>query len=329
MHKIGIAALALLLAACASAPLPIAGPTAEATLPDSQGRTATFQYLGSGGWVIRRGDDVVLTAPFFTNPGIFRVPFGWLHPNTRLIDERLEGVKDDLAHVKVVVAGHAHYDHIMDLPVVFKHLPTDATLVGGGSVCNTLDAILHGRCAPMTDFAGSHDAAGKPYVVSPGISIRPYVSEHAPQFLHRNIMRGHYDKARASVPTYAFHWREGEPLAYLIDFMEGEDVALRVYYQDSAANEPYGLPDAVTLDKHPIDVAILCVASYQQVTGHPGAILALGPKYLLLGHWEDFFSSARKHVKPVLFTNVPGFLARLHGAPYTLPDRGTKVTIHY
>jgi hypothetical protein len=231
--------------------------------------------------------------------------------------------------VKAVVAGHAHYDHIMDLPVVFKRLPAEATLVGGASVCNTLDAVLHGRCTPMTGYVGSHAAAGKPYPVSAGITISPYVSRHAPQFLHRNIMRGLYDKARASVPTYAFRWREGEPLAYLIDFMEGDRVALRVYYQDAAANEPYGLPDAATLEDHPIDVAILCVASYQQVERHPEAILELGPKYLLLGHWEDFFSSARKHVKPVLFTNVPGFLARLKDAPYTLPDRGTKVTITY
>ena len=328
MHKFAVALLALALGACASVQLPIAGPVAAVTLPEAQARVATFEYLGSGGWMIRRGDDVVLTAPFFTNPGVFRVPFGWLHSNRRLINQRLDGIKDDLDDVKVVLAGHAHYDHIMDLPVVFERLPATASLLGGASVCNTLDAALHGRtCENVSPAAGTQKAPGKAIEVSSGIRIRPYVSSHAPQFLHRNIMRGFYDTKQGRVPTYAFRWREGEPLVYLIDFMEADRVALRVYYQDSAAEAPYGVPDDATLSDHPIDVAILCVASYQQVKTHPEALLALHPKHLLLGHWEDFFSRGR--TRPVRLTNIPGFLKRLGDAAYTLPDRGTRISITY
>ncbi|MEA2489091.1 MAG: hypothetical protein QOH21_883 [Acidobacteriota bacterium] len=330
MHKFGIALLALALGACASVQLPVAGPTADYTLPNAQGRTATFQYLGTGGWVIRRGDDVVLTAPFFTNPGFLRIPFGGLHPNRRIIEEQLQRVPaDDLARVNVIVAGHAHYDHIMDLPVVFEHVPASAPLVGGPTVCNTLQSALHGRvCQPVTQYAGTRNAAGTAYTAG-NINIRPYFSQHAAHFEHIKFMNGHYAEPLAHVPTHILGWREGEPLAYLIDFMNGSDVALRVYYQDSAANAPYGLPDDATLREHPIDVAILCVASYQQVETHPEAILALGPKYLLLGHWENFFTSARKHGRPVAFTDVPGFLARVGSAAYTLPDRGTRITITY
>lgn len=331
MQKLAIAGLALALAACASVPLPVAGPEAKVTLSNAQARVATFQYLGAGGWLIRRGDDVVLTAPFFSNPGVFRVPFGWLQPNRRLINDRLDRVRDDLDDVKVVVAGHAHYDHIMDLPVVFERLPAGAPLVGGASVCNTLDAALHGRaCAALSGYVGTHTKPAKPYRVSDGIRIRPYLSSHAPQLLHRNLMRGVYGEARARVPTHAFRWREGEPLAYLIDFMEGDKVALRVYYQDAAAEAPFGLPDQATLDAHAIDVAILCVASYHQVKTHPEAIVALQPKHLLLGHWENFFTRAGGPATPVMLTNVGGFLLRLGGSvTYTLPDRGTRITVTY
>jgi uncharacterized protein YceK len=66
MRKIVAAVVTLALTGCASVLCdiePEKGP-AFVKLRDSKGRTATFRYLGAGGWLIRRGDDVVLTAPF-------------------------------------------------------------------------------------------------------------------------------------------------------------------------------------------------------------------------------------------------------------------------
>jgi hypothetical protein len=331
MHKFTVALLALAFGACASVQLPIAGPAAAVTLPNAKDRVATFQYLGTGGWLIRRGDDVVLTSPFFTNPKAVRLLIGWLHPNRRLIEERLRPLAADLDDVDVVVAGHAHYDHIMDLPVVFEHLPAGVPLFGGISVCHTLHSALHGRPCTVMSAPGTRDAAGTPYQAGTGIIVRPYRSSHAPQLLHRNIMTGVYDETGLdAVPTYAFRWREGEPLAYLIDFMDGSEVALRVYYQDAAAEAPFGLPDDVTLASHGIDVAILCVASYQQIKTHPDALLALHPKHLLLGHWENFFAPVSARAARVPLTNVGGFLLRIGGrVTYTLPDRGTRISITY
>ncbi len=37
--------------------------------------TVQIRYLGAGGVVIKRGDDVLLTAPFFSNPSVPRVAF--------------------------------------------------------------------------------------------------------------------------------------------------------------------------------------------------------------------------------------------------------------
>jgi hypothetical protein len=36
-------------------------------------RHVQIKYLGAGGYLIRRGDDVLLTAPLFSNPSLFRV----------------------------------------------------------------------------------------------------------------------------------------------------------------------------------------------------------------------------------------------------------------
>ena len=70
-------------------------------------------YLGVSGFLIERGDFEVMTAPFFSNPPVTRLPIG-IEPNTDLIDAGLHDIP--LAHVKAILVGHAHCDHLMDVP---------------------------------------------------------------------------------------------------------------------------------------------------------------------------------------------------------------------
>lgn len=327
--RIAASLLALLLCACATS-IPAERGLSEVIVGPG-GRDATFEYLGAGGWLIRAGGDAVLTAPFFTNPAVGRIAFGRLRPNRAVIERHLPKELDD---VRVVLAGHAHYDHIMDLPVVLPKVPPDAPLAGGPTVCNILSSALAGHaCVPLTDYAGTHRSEPGKYEVAGGrVVIRPYFSAHASHREHIKAMYGHYSKPQG-VPTHALGWREGETLAYLIDFMQGDKIALRVYYQDTAANSPYGIPDRKTLDEKPIDVAILCVASFHEVEDHPEALIALQPAHLLLGHWEDFFHPADAPERPVRFTDVDAFIDRVKKAekprPYTLPTRHQVITVKY
>ena len=313
MRNIVAALVALALTGCASVLCDVEAKKSDhVRLRYSQGRTATFRYLGAGGWLIRRGDDVVLTAPFFSNPRMLSLLFA--KPNPKAIDAELAHIRGDLPDVRAIVAGHAHYDHIMDLPHILPQLPADAPLVGGISVCNSLDAALAGRrcVAELPDG---------------NIRIRPFGSEHAPHWHRIKLMRGAYDKEKLPrPPATAWRYREGEAVSYLIDFMEGEKVALRVYYTDAGANPGKGIPK--DLD---IDVAILTVASFQYVKEQPQTIVhELGhPKHLLLGHWENFFWPARNDGCRVPFTNVKKYLEQLKRESLTLPDRRALITIEY
>ena len=78
-------------------------------------------YLGASGFLIERdGDDfAVLTAPFFSNPKITSI-LGPIYPNKKEIDRGLENTSLD--NVKVILVGHAHYDHLMDVPYVVKKI---------------------------------------------------------------------------------------------------------------------------------------------------------------------------------------------------------------
>lgn len=72
---------------------------------------------------------------------------------------------------------------------------------------------------------------------------------------------------------------------------------------------------------------ILCVASWDEVADDPDALLkVLQPRYVLLGHWEDFFTPYEQVERTVRWTSVRRFLSHLGGRPYTLPRRKTTIT---
>jgi hypothetical protein len=327
------ALIALTLAGCSQSTANLHLQTAaESHTIGSGGRTATFEYLGTGGWLIRRGGDAVLTAPFFTNPSFFRLPFR-TSSNRAVVQQHMDRL-GNLDDVRAVVAGHAHYDHIMDLPEVLRHVTTSAPVVGGLTVCNTLASALSGHaCESMVSRAGTHNAPPTPFTASSRVRILPYFSEHASHVAHIKALNGHYDTPLAQVPSKPNAWREGETLAYLIDFLDAKgNPELRIWYVDASPNAPYGLPDAATLhDKH-VDVAIFCVGNWNQQANYPKAFLeTMTPSYALLGHWENFFRSADRPPLALQTADVPAFEALVTQAnvPYTLPDRHKVITILY
>ena len=84
-----------------------------ADAPAVSGDHVQMHYLGNGGWLIRRGADVIATAPFVSNPVNVAVYTPARSDRARL--DALPPMRD----VKSILLGHAHYDHAMDLPYVF------------------------------------------------------------------------------------------------------------------------------------------------------------------------------------------------------------------
>lgn len=324
----------LLAAGCATAPidLPVTRSDTVVNCCQTGASVVVFQYLGSGGWVISRGSDAVMTAPFFSNPGIFRVGLLRIAPNRKRIDEHLRRI-DDLRSIDLVLAGHSHYDHLMDLPVVFESLPAGVSLFGDASMTHLLWNKV--RVVSLVESAGALHQAGR-WTRIGDVRFMAILSSHAAHWRGIKFFNGHYVQPLARAPRRAREWKEGEPLAFLIDFLSSDGTILfRVYYDDTAHNHPYGYPDAVTLTERRVDVAILTVASFHEVADYPDCLLQwLQPRHVLLGHWEDFFVSPDRPSRPVRLTNVSAFLARLKrhlpsDATWTLPERHVKVTFLY
>ena len=144
-------------------------------------------------------------------------------------------------------------------------------------------------------------------------------SEHAPHFMGIKLYKGKYDSPLDKLPTRAGSWREGQTLAYLIDFMSGEGraVEFRIHYQDATSNPPHGFPPSFSHpdDQRRVDLAIVCVAGYNQVKHYPESIIQeLNPRYVILSHWENFFGHLPEDpedLRTVPMTNTQRFLDRL------------------
>jgi hypothetical protein len=342
---------ALALAACSSPPPQVAAPDAA---PDAARDAAIapplpleVDALGVQGFVLRHGNDVVMTAPLFTRQSALEVALNFPLPaDVAAIDSGLAAAPLD--KLVAVISGHAHYDHLLDVPRVLELAPhatlyTNATgrhILAALSPPCTSPGLARDRVVAMDDALDSHvdytncpdqRPPGAPLVgtwdVAPGgrVRVMAFCSMHPAQIGPYHFGLGSIDTDQCPLPAPASGWLEGQTLAFLIDFLDDAGApALRVFYQDAPTNMPIGdIPAAALADK-PVDLALLCAGSADAVTDHPGEILAnLQPRYAYSGHWEDFFQPTTAPIVAQPLLDVPGYVARAEAA---LPGRHVLVT---
>jgi hypothetical protein len=309
----------------------------------------TFTYLGVGGFIIRAGDDAVMTAPSFTHPGIVWAAtpiFPHISSKHEIVDRELrrllgDSMEADLARVRSVLVGHSHYDHAMDVPYVMQRYVPQARLVGGMTTKRILvgDPWISAHRAQIDSIAlidaGTPWRAGE-WVPVPGGRMRVMAlrSSHAPNFLGITIAPWRASKDYDELPETGWGWRMGDPYAYLIDVLEAGRPVFRILYQD-AASRPVDnlLPPLAPDDQRPVDIAIICAGNYDHVESYPDVLVgAVHPRFLIVGHWEDFFRSPDKPSTPIRFTDTWRLHDRLEttisGRWYT-PQPGGRIRVRY
>jgi hypothetical protein len=270
-------------------------------------------YLGVGGWILAWRGETVLGAPFFSNPSVLRTGLAPIASDTAAVDRWMAPY--DVADARAILVGHGHYDHLMDVPRVARRHAPRARILGTRTVRNLLGSWsgLADRVTEVEAWAGSGREPGRWIELGEAIRVMPLESHHAPHFEGRTLYSGAAEVPRREAPSSAAGWLDGPTLAYLLDFLQPDGtVALRLYYQDAVAQAPWGFPPATLLAERPVDVAILAPATFDQVDWHPEALVEhLRPRWVLLGHWEDFFRSPGLPVEPLPVADLGYFEARL------------------
>lgn len=260
----------------------------QCTEPAPDADKVEVRYLGSGGVYVRWRDDAILIGPSFSNPGLVRAGFGRMKHDRGRIARGLEGI--DLRSVRGFFAGHSHYDHIGDLPVIAGEYAKDAPIWVNATGVRALEGEpnLRGRVQPL--------AAGDTIVVTPSIRVRAVASGHAPQvcrWRHFPCVYASGELAAAWTTPLSHHrlatMRGGETLALVIELHDGETDRYRIYYNDAAADSPLGQTTGE------FDLAILCIAQWNWVRDYPRDLLAvLRPAHVVVSHWENFFVETRQ-----------------------------------
>lgn len=329
------------LAACRSLPI-YNGEQPELPTGDaSYVRTVQVRYLGVGGYLIRLGDDAVMTAPLYSNPGLLPEVLGTIRPNERLI-HRFHPRQNNPAQIRGILVGHAHYDHLMDVPYVRAWYAPQAKIYGNHEVTKLLRLYDGGqapkgfpsplphlrtgedlvdvmsyvdgrmcagaapsheraphRCAPYVNQAGA-------WITLPGerIRVRALCSRHSPQFAGYHQSPGCLEQDPRRLPQRNGDYREGHPLAYLIDFLAGDGKPIyRIYYADAARDGAFGSVHPELLAERNVDLALLCAGNTYTVEGSNNVALVadIKPRAVILGHWENFFHHQGRRLEPAPF----------------------------
>ncbi len=274
---------------------PPCAPEARPAWREADGEVV-LRYLGAGGLYVGWQGRAILTGPFFTDPGFADLALSPILSDTGAIFRGLDGVP--VGRVGAVLVGHSHYDHLGDLPVVAGELADWTSVWVNRSGANALEAFprLRRRVHVLDDHAGEWvrlaDAAGNrlPF------RIMAVLSDHAPHVLGIELMKGTNRPCRRPWTDRRYtSLRLGKPYAFVIDLLASTapdaPVRFRIYYQDAASKPGAGYPPAFTgADDHPYDLAVVCMASAQEVRRYPEAVLGVvKPRHVLIGHWEDFF----------------------------------------
>jgi hypothetical protein len=308
-----VLATALSLAAGCRSAVPIAyqveptpaviGCLATGCAPDDDQVEVT--YLGVGGFMVRYRGAVLLTAPFFTNPPLADVaPPSRLRvlarrgrrirPDTALVERLLPRAAD---RASMILVGHSHYDHLMDVPWIATRRARDAEIVGSPTMRHLLmgDSLLKADSTRLVALAGADvgDANREGrwiYSRDRTFRVMAFVAEHAPTIalFGRGTLfaDGTLDAHRETLPEWADQWKAGEQLAYLIDVLRPGEARprLRLYYEDAPNVPPAGFPPRSALAARGVDVALLCAATAGNVPGVPDRLLALvRPSYVVVG----------------------------------------------
>ncbi len=309
----------------------------------SAGDSVRVTFLGTQGFLIQWRDRAVLTAPFYSNPPLAKLGKGPIYVDKAEIERQLPGawVED----VEAILVGHSHYDHLMDVPYIALNKATKAKIYGSETMTRLLAPAFAGTdrlqslsgkvdyrmcpgLAPCND--DNRGQEGEAVVVAgsgtsgTGVRVRALCSKHSPQFARwPPLWKGCLREDASTLPSTAAGWVLGDTLAYLIDFLDGGRPVFRIYYQDSPTNPTLGFVHESLPRAKPVDLDILCAGAFDQVDDNPGGVLRnTDPRYVLFGHWDDFFQVQSLGVMSLPATDLGQLARRAQGTLSAKPGGG-------
>lgn len=284
---------------------------------------AALHYYGVGGWGVKWRGEYLLMAPYFSNHGFL----GFYGRNGPDLEAIRKGVRNTpFADTGLILVGHGHVDHAADIPAYADAglPPNQAGVIANATTLNMLAELMPPNERFRCSEAPRDDATPISGCKLDGFRITPLASHHAPnvKILGKGftVSTGTVDEPLNQAPERPSDYFAGMTWAYLIDLLDDKgEVVLRIHYMDAVAGSENSSIPADLLQERSVDIHIACVPGFAYVDDYPEWAIEQGEAgYVLLGHWEDFFRSRDKRLKPVTFvlseTKLNLFAERIENA---------------
>lgn len=244
----------------------------------------TLTYLGVAGWSLGSGAGTLLVDPYVTRVNVE--------------DEGQPLVADEAAiaaytpeRVDVVLVGHSHYDHVLDVPTIARR--TGATVVGTQSTANLARASGVAEEKIVVTQGGQTRSFG-PFVVRTVAGLHSLTGQ-ANEPIGREI----------ALPMAARGYGEGGTLHYLVEF-----AGHRVLFVGTA-----NFVEAAMVGLRP-DVAVVAVGLREEIPDYTCRLLrALDrPPLVIPNHFDEFREPLRPGSEPSGATreDLEAFAAEVH-----------------
>ena len=236
-------------------------------------------YLGTAGFVLRAHGRTLLLDPYVSRLGIEKLLRGPLVPDADVVT-RLFPQADD------VLVGHAHYDHVLDAPLICQH--TGARLIGSRAVC------MVGRAAGLPN-AQLVSTAGREDLESGALTIRGLPSKHGKVFMGRVLFPGDITEPPPWPPRIG-DLKHGLVLNWLV--RAGRFTMVHVDSADYVREELEGLR---------ADVVCLCAAGRRYRENYVQEIVhALRPRWVIPCHWDTMITPIEAPPQLLPGLDLPG-----------------------
>jgi L-ascorbate metabolism protein UlaG (beta-lactamase superfamily) len=271
---------------------------AVAVLAPRQGPPVTLTWTGAASFLLEVEGTRVALDPFVTRPGLLEALLEPADSDAAVVDRWFPDID-------AVFVGHAHYDHLMDVPTVARP-GTRAVVHGSGT------AIELCRRAGVPGERLEVVRDGEPVQVGP-VRVTPVAIQHGMLPLIRRLTPPH-EPARG-LPRTAGRWPCGDVFAYRV-----EVGGLSLHVQGSA-----GIDQAALDRQPPVDVLVVCLAGRQGTRRFLDRLgTALRPRVLVPCHHDLLTRPLDVPPRPLPLLDWPGFVAdarRLRAEHGTLLQR--------
>jgi L-ascorbate metabolism protein UlaG (beta-lactamase superfamily) len=259
----------------------------------------SITYLGTAGFVLRDESRVVALDPYLSRAPVQDVLFRRLSPKGALVRALIPAVDD-------VLVGHAHFDHILDAPVLCQQ--NNARMIGAGA------SMMVGRAAGLRE-ENLHETKGGEEIASGRWMIRGVPSLHGKAIFGRIPLPGDMTTP-PQWPARFYHLKHGLVLNWLIDTGK-----VRVLHIDSADFLPEELREIKA------DVLCLCAIGRRYRPNYVREIVSLTqPRWVIPCHWDTMMTHIGDTPDLIPGVDLEGFLDELRRegvSPLLMPLLGS------